>query len=340
MIKTTLKEIAEALNISVSTVSKALKNYPDVSPKTRERVLEMAKSVNYSPNSFAQSLRYNKSFIIGLIVPVIVHDFFASIMHAVVETAKELGYAVIILESDESYESEKKQIDFLIDKNVDGILISLSDTTVNFNHIQYAMDKGVPIVLYDKTSRILNCSKVIIDDMIAAKNATEYLIKTGCSKIAHIRGPLKPKTTIDRMKGYKAALLKNGMEYDKSLVYVSENLSYEDGYNLADKILKDHPDVDAVFSFTDLVAMGFLTRLNELKISVPDQISIVGFSNWFLTQISNPSLTTVDQSGYDMGRQAFKVLHKEMNEEVPETAKQTITIPTKLIIRNSTKTVN
>jgi LacI family transcriptional regulator len=339
MIKTTLKEIAEALNISVSTVSKALKNYPDVSPKTRERVLEMAKEVNYSPNSFAQSLRYNKSLIIGLVVPVIVHDFFANIIHAVVESAKEMGYAVIILESDESYESEKKQVNFLIDKNVDGILISLSDKTVNFNHIQYAIDKGVPVVLYDKISRILNCSKVIIDDRIAAKNATEYLIKTGCSKIAHIRGPLKPKTTIDRMKGYKEALLKNGIQYDKSLVYVSENLSYEDGYGLADKIIKDHPDLDAVFSFTDLVAMGFLNRLNELQISVPDQISIVGFSNWFLTQVSSPSLTTIDQSGYDMGKQAFKILHKEMNSDMPETAKQTITIPTKLIIRNSTKTI-
>ncbi|MEO1029804.1 MAG: LacI family DNA-binding transcriptional regulator [Bacteroidota bacterium] len=340
MIKTTLKEIAEALNISVSTVSKALKDYPDVSSKTKQRVLEMARSVKYSPNSFAQSLRSNKSHIIGIIVPAIVHEFFSNIIQAVVETAKKNGYLVIVLESDESNELEKKQIDILIEKNVDGILISLSDNTVNFNHIKSAMELGVPIVLYDKISRILNCSRVIIDDHNAAKIATEHLIKTGCTKIAHIRGPLKPQTTIDRMKGYKDALLKNNIAYDKSLVYESANLSFEDGYELTNSILKDHPDLDAIFSFTDMVAVGVLTRLNELNIKVPEQVSVIGFSNWFLSQVTHPSLTTIDQSGHDIGYHAFNLLLDELDGNVKESEKKTVTVPTQLIVRRSTRPIS
>ncbi|RLD26936.1 MAG: LacI family transcriptional regulator [Bacteroidetes bacterium] len=339
MFKVTLKKIASTLGVSTATVSKALKDYPDISEKTKRKVRSLAKSLDYKPNSFAQSLRNKESKIIGLIIPTIVHHFFSNILNGVIDAASENGYLVITLLSNESYEDEKNKINLLLEKNVDGILLSLSDKTVNYKHINRLIDGNVPVVLYDKISKSVNCSKVIINDKQAAFNATQYLIDTGCKKIAHIRGPLKPQTTIDRFIGYKKALEVNNIPFDKTLVYVSDSLSFENGYNLVLKIINDHHDVDAIFSFTDLIATGVLIRLKELDIIVPDQISVMGFSNWFLSKITSPTLSTVDQPGYEMGRKAFTLLYNELNiiRNNEPLIHEVIEIATKVIPRNSTK---
>lgn len=339
MQKVTLKIIAEKLKISVATVSKALKNYPDVNNETRLKVLNLAKALNYKPNSFAQSLRNQESRVVGLIIPEIVHHFFSNIINGVINTAEKEGYLVIVLKSDESNIHEKELLEVLVRKNVDGILLSLSGDTIRFNHIKEIIHQGTPIVLYDRISRSINCSKVIIDDVKAAFNATEYLIKTGCKKIAHLSGVLKPQTTIDRLKGYRRALEKHDIIYDKSLVYVSENLSYEDGYTLASKMISDHPDLDGVFALTDLLATGILARFKEMKIDVPNKISIMGFSNWFLTQITSPKLSTINQPGYEMGEKAFKLLLENIKQlkEGGKSEPQIIELPTHIIARGSTK---
>lgn len=341
MYKVTLKKIASTLGISIATVSKALKDYPDISEKTKVNVKTLAKSLNYTPNSFAQSLRNQESKIIGLIIPTIVHHFFSNIINGVIDAASKKGYLVIMLQSNESYEDEKNKIKLLIEKNVDGILLSLSDKTVNYNHINRLIDDGVPVVLYDKISKSVSCSKVIINDRQAGFNATQYLIDTGCKKIAHIRGPLKPQTTIDRFMGYKKALEVNNIPFDKDLVYVSDSLSFENGYNLAFQIIEDHKDVDAIFSYTDLIATGVLIRLKELEVKVPGQISIMGFSNWFLSKITSPTLSTVDQPGYEMGKKAFILLYNELNQirNGEPIQQEIVEIPTKIIPRNSTKTI-
>lgn len=341
MSKVTLKKLSEILGISIATVSKALKDYPDIGASTKKKVKELAASLNYKPNSFAQSLRNQESKIIGLIIPEIVHHFFSNIISGVIDAATNKGYLVIVLHSDESYESEKQQIQLLVEKNVDGILLSLADNTVDYKHIKQIMKQRIPIVLYDKISKSINCSKVIVDDKKAAFNATEYLIKTGCKKIAHIRGPLKPQTTIDRLKGYKNALSEYNIPFDKTLVYTAGHLSYEDGYNLTDQIIANHPEVDSVFASTDMAAAGVLTRLNELGINIPDKFSIIGFSNWFLTKITTPSLSTVDQPGYEMGVKAFDLLYKEIiqiKRGIP-VIYEVMEMATKVIPRNSTKTV-
>ncbi len=337
----TLKHIAKRLNLSIGTVSKALKDYPDISSSTKYRVQELAKALNYIPNSFAQSLRYKESKIIGLIIPSIVHHFFLYVINGVVNAASEEGYVVLILQSDESFENEKKQLQLLVDKNIDGILLSLSNETIRFDHIKQIINKGIPIVLYDKISKLINCSKVIIDDRKAAFNATEYLIKTGCKKIAHIRGPLKPQTNIDRFMGYKKALEEYNISFDKTLVYIGEQLSYADGFNLTDAIIDDHPDIDGVFASTDLVATGVLTKLKEKGIDIPEKVSIIGFSNWFLSNITSPTLTTVDQPGYQMGKMASDLLFKELNQikqGIPVNH-EVIEISTKVVPRSSTKSV-
>jgi LacI family transcriptional regulator len=341
MSKITLKIIAKTLGISVGTVSKALKDYPDISEKTKRKVKSLVESLNYTPNSFAQSLRAQESKIVGLIIPSIVHYFFSNVINGVLNAASEKGYLVIILQTEESYENEKKQLQLLVKKNIDGILLSLSDKTVRYDHIKQVINEGIPVVLYDKTSKSVNCSKVLIDDKKAAFNATAYLIKTGCKRIAHVRGPLKPQTTIDRFMGYRKALETYNIPFDKSLVYVSEELSYENGYNLTDQIIDDHSDLDGVFAFTDLVATGVLTKLKERGVDVPNKVSVIGFSNWFLSKITSPTLSTIDQPGYEMGLKAFDLLHKEINQikkGLPINY-EVVEISTKVIPRNSTKTL-
>lgn len=341
MYKVTLKKIASTLGISTATVSKALKDYPDISEKTKTKVKSLAASLNYKPNSFAQSLRNQESKIIGLITPTIAHHFFSNIINGVIDAATQHGYLVIMLQSNESYEDEKNKINLLLEKNVDGILLSLSDKTVNYKHINRLIDDEVPIVLYDKISRSVSCSKVIINDHEAAFNATQYLIDTGCKRIAHIRGPLKPQTTIDRFMGYKKALEVNNIPFDKDLIYIRHNFSFEDGYNISSQIIEDHDDVDGIITFTDLVATGALVRLQELGIRVPEQISIMGFGNWFLSKITSPTLSTVDQPGYEMGKNAFILLYNELNQiKNGEVIRHEIVeIGTKVIPRNSTKII-
>ena len=339
MSKVTLKKIAETLGISTATASKALKDYSDISDKTKTRVKQLAEKLNYKPNSFAQSLRNQESRIIGLIAPQIVHHFFANIIKGVIDAAEENGYLVITLQSGESYETEKKQLQLLLEKNVDGILISLSDRTVNYKHVSAIIDDGIPVVLYDKISKLLNCSKVIIDDRKAAYNATKYLIDTGCSHVSHIRGPLKPQTTIDRFMGYKNALKDHGLPFNEALVFETKDLTFEDGYAIAEDIINSKEKIDGIFAFTDLLATGALVRLKEKGVRIPEDISIIGFSNWFLTKITSPPLSTVDQPGYVMGQEAFRLLYQELKNrrENKEIKNEIVEIPTEIIARNSTR---
>ena len=339
MTKITLNNIAEILGISVATASKALKDYPDISEKTKKEVRELAAKLKYKPNSFAQSLRNQESKIIGLIIPHIVHHFFANIVLGVIKSAEKKGYLVITLQSDESYINEKKQLELLLDRNVDGILLSLADDTVNFEHIDAIVKEGIPVVLYDKISKLIKCSQVVINDRKAAYDATKYLIDTGCKRIAHIRGPLKPQTTIHRFLGYKQALESNGLTYDKSLVFEAEHLAFEDGQQIAEEMIKNHKDIDGVFAFTDLLATGVLVKFKEAGIRIPEDVSIIGFSNWFLSNITSPTLSTVDQPGFEMGSEAFRLLYEEISQNKAKVATKftTVEIPTKVIIRDSTR---
>lgn len=335
----TLKQIADTLGISVTTVSKALKDYPDVSKKTRRLVRELAQTLNYKPNAFAVNLRTKESKTIGLIIPEVVHHFFSSVIKGIIAQAEKKGYLVIILQSNESYELEKKQLDLLLSKRVDGVLISLANGTASFKHLEDVMAQDVALVMFDKIAKIVNCSKVIINDRKAASIATQHLIDIGCRRIAHFRGPLLPQNSIDRFLGYKKTLEDNGMKYDPSLVYILEDMSFDEGRYFAKKLLEDHQDVDGIFINTDLVSIGAIAEFNKQNIKIPEQISIVGFSNWFMSSVISPSLTTIDQPGFLMGKTAFKQLYKEIKKRKKGTALtfKDVELSTELIIRESTK---
>jgi len=339
MKEVTLKQIAENLGISITTVSKALKNYPDVSKKTKARVKDEAKKLRYKPNVFAVNLRTRRSRTVGLIIPEVVHHFFSTVVNGIIEYAEKKGYLVIILQSNESFKLEKRQIDLLISKRVDGIMISLASTTTDISHLQEVKELEIPLVMFDKISKLIDCSKIIINDREAAYKATKHLIDSGCKRIAHFRGALLPQNSIDRFLGYKKALEDHGLTYDSSLVYICDRVDYEDGITAAKQLLKDHDDIDGIFAITDLVAIGAISVFNDRGIQVPNDISIMGFSNWFISSAITPSLSTVDQPGYEMGKKTFKVLLKEMNAKKDGVPFEPITkvLKTKIIKRNSTK---
>lgn len=334
----TLKQIAETLGISITTVSKALKNYPDVSPKTRKAVLDLAKSLSYTPNSFAVNLRTKESKTIGLIIPEVVHHFFSNVINGIIDEAEKNGYLVIILQSNESLELEKKQVELLMNKRVDGIIMSLSNESNDDEHIKEIIRKEIPFVLFDKISKLIPCSKVIINDQKAALNAVEHLIQKGCRKIAHIRGPVNPQNAIDRFLGYKKALEKNNIPFDQKLVYTCKNVTFDEGKEFAKQIAKEHPDVDGIFVITDLVAVGVLAHFNEVNIKIPEQIKVIGFSNWFMSQVITPKLSTVDQPSFEMGVQSFGLLLEEINtkKELLPFQPRTIELETGIIEREST----
>jgi len=338
MKETTLKQIAETLGISITTVSKALKNYPDVSEKTKKKVLELAQTLQYTPNSFAVNLRTKESRTIGLIIPEVVHHFFSNVINGIIAEAEKNGYLVIILQSNESLELEKKQVELLINKRVDGIIMSLSNESNDENHIKEILRREIPFVQFDKISKFIPSSKVIINDQKAAFEATEHLIKKGCKKIAHIRGPVNPQNSIDRFLGYKKALEHYGIPFDYNLIYTCKNVTFDEGKLFAEQLLKEHSDVDGIFVITDLVAVGVLAHFNENNIKVPQDIKVIGFSNWFMSQVITPKLSTVDQPSFEMGVESFNLLLEEINsrKELHVFTPKTIELTTNIIEREST----
>lgn len=336
---TTLKDIATELNISIATVSKSLKSYSDVSSSTRAAVVKMVKKMNYNPNVAAVNLRTQQSKTIGVIIPTVAHQFFSEVLSGIIEEAEKNGYLVITLQSNEQVDSEKRQILLLQHKRVDGILISLSNETYKFKHIEEVIQNNIPVVLFDKISKIVNCSKVTINDCQAAYDAVTYLIKKGYKKIAHFRGSLKPQNSIDRFVGYKKALVDNGISFDPLLVYLCDNNDdFNDGFQNARKLLEEQPDVDAIFAITDAVAVGIYNYFHEIGIKVPEDIAIFGFSNWFMSSVLTPSLSTIQQPGFEMGRKSCEILLEEiknLKNDIPYNFQQVV-LPTSLVIRNST----
>lgn len=338
MQNTTLKQIAEQLGVSITTVSKALKDYDDVNEKTKKIIVDLAKTMNYTPNSFAVNLRTKESKTIGVIVPTIDYSFFSKVFKGILEEAAARNYLVIILRSNEKYEIEKNHIDLLLNQRVDGIMISLSNETCYFDHLNKIINQKTPLVLFDKIAKIINCSKVTINDRKAAYDAVSYLIKKGNKKIAHFRGSYNAQNAIDRFLGYKKALEDHSIPYDSSLVYTCDkNLDFDEGFQYAQQALAEHPDLDAIFTWTDLIAIGALKYINDNKNLMPKKVAVFGFCNSQLSSFVTPSLTTIDQPGFEIGRRAASILFDEINlkKKKQPIPFQKIELETTIIERNS-----
>jgi len=299
----------------------------------------LAKKLNYTPNSAAVNLRTQQTKTIGVIIPTIVHQFFSKIIDGIIEEAEKQGYFVIMLQSNESFEMEKKQLQLLVQKGVDGILISLSNETFRCKHIEEIIQNNIPVVMFDKINKLVKCSKVFINDRQAAYDSVTYLAQKGYKRIAHFRGSLTPQNSIDRFLGYKKALLDSAIEFDPSLVYLCDNNDdFNDGYKNAQRILNEQNNVDAIFAITDVVAVGILKCFSENNVKIPDDIAVFGFSNWLMASVVTPTLSSVQQPSFEMGRKATEILLEEIKNIQNKTAFafKNVILPTSLIIRDST----
>lgn len=333
----TIRDLALKLNISISTVSRALRNAPDVNPATKKAVLELAKSLNYEPNRVAQSLRIKKTNTLGVVVPQINLHFFSSAISGIQEYAATHNYSVIICQSLESFKTEESTIHMLVSNRVDGLLISLSSQTDTADHLQVLQQKKIPIVLFDRVIDGLDATRVVVDDHDGAFKAVEHLIKTGCKRIAYIGGPKHLYISNQRLQGYLDALKKHNIEPNEGFIVHCKDLA-KDPVKACQELLNKPDRPDAFFCMNDPIAILVMQVVKSKNIPIPEEISLVGFTNEPVSQYIEPSLTTVAQPSYEMGQVAATLFLEQLENKETYTP-VTKVLPTELIIRNSTRKI-
>lgn len=332
--KVTIKEIAQELGIAPATVSRALNDHPEISESTKKKVNAVAKKMGYRANKIASSLRSGKTKLIGVIIPNAEHWFFGSVVNGISNLASKKGYNVLIYQSNETEEFEKKGVETFIEARVDGIIVSVSKETTNYEHFEHARSLNIPVIFFDRVYDNLQFSSVTIDDFAGGFIATESLIKAGYCRIAHTTGLLHIKAFSDRLSGYKSALEKYNIKYDESLVY-NGDCSLDAGQKSVQYFMKLKNKPDAIFAVEDFTALGALKELKKLSIKVPDQFGIIGFCNDPFGDFLTPTLSTVDQKTIQMGEEAFNLLFDSIHDKSEKTAIQRRILLPELIIRES-----
>lgn len=331
----TIKDIARELGISPSTVSRALKDHPDISPSTKSQVRELVEKLKYRPNAVALSLRSRKSYTIAIIVPQIVHHFFSSVISGIEEVAQAAGYNVMIFQSNESYDREVAITQSLVSNQADGLLVSISKTSRQFAHFRELMNEGLPLVFFDRACEELDADRVIVDDFTGAFNAVEYLIQTGCRRIAHFSAPQHLQIGYQRKRGYISALEKHGIEPDESLMVKCD--THELALEITPGIMRLSQPPDAIFAVNDMTATGVLRVLKQMRFRIPEDVSVIGFTDGLVATVTDPPLTTVSQHGFDMGKKAAEMLLKRIDALEEDYPAITEVIPTELVVRETTR---
>lgn len=331
--KVTIHDISKSLGINSSTVSRALNNSSRVTKKTKDKILNKAIELGYQRNSLASKLRSNRTNTIGVIVPRISRHFFSSVIAGIEETAYNSGYDVIICQSLENLEREKNLIQTLLSNRVDGILISISMETTNYNHLNNYKESGFPLIFFDRPCEVSTSTNVIIDDFEAGFKATEHLILKGCKNIVHLRGPKELELYQKRAAGFEAALEKHNIKIDENYI-IESHLMKEDGIDCAKKILK-LPNVDAVFSANDTAAISAMQYLKSEGVKIPTDMAFVGFSNEPISAVIEPSLTTINQPDFEMGKVATSLLFEQIKNKTEANVNQTKILKPTLIVRES-----
>ncbi len=330
----TLKDIAFELGISVSTASRALNSYSGISEETIKLVKEYAEKHNYVPNTMAVNFRKNKTMTIGMIVPELVHYFFSSVISGAITAAKKHNYSILVGQSDEKQKNEIMACKTMLSSSVDGLLISISNETTKVDHLQEFLDEGRPVVQFDKVSELIDSPKVIVDDFQGAYNAVKHLIQQGYSKIAHINGLTHVKNSQERLRGYLKALSDHGIQASEDWVLHCKEISEKEGYDFTARLMNLTNPPDAIFCITDLVAMGAMNYLKQSHFQIPEQVGLIGFSNWDMAKFVTPSLSSIDQHAFEMGEKAIELLLEEIRNNEVGTNK-IIETKTKLVIRES-----
>ncbi len=332
----TLKDIARKLNISVSTVSRALKDLPDVNPETKKAVSALAEELNYQPNYIAQALVKKNTKTLGVIVPSIYSNYFSEALSAMTDIAIHQDYYLMICQSNENAELEKKCVRKLMACHVDGLLISVSKETKDSKIFETVRNSGMPIVMFDRILEDFECSKVIVDEYLGALKAVTHLIQKGCRRIAHLAGPKNLSVSYNREKGYLDALKKHNLPIEKSLICYTQNFE-EDSMKALKKLMQGPKKPDGIFFVNDLSAISGIKYLIKKGYSIPKDIKIVGFNNDFVSQVVAPSLTTVMQPGYEVGKLAIGILMDEIKDKKEIPVYRTTVLRSNLVVRESSR---
>ena len=330
----TIVDIAKALNISKSTVSRALHEHSDINPQTREAVLVMAREMDYQPNQLAQSLVTSKSNTIGIVVPEFMTYFFPTVIIGAQEVAAAAGYNVIVCQSQESFKTEIANTNVLLASRVDGVLISMTRETKTFDHFKTFERYGIPVVFFNRVCEETNSSKVLVNDYDGAFKAVEHLITGGYKNIAHIGGPSALRITHNRLNGYMDALKKYRLPVKKDMIVYSD-LSVNAAIQCAEKLLSKKNRPDAVFCVNDPTAIQLMLYAKKKGIKIPDELGVVGFSNDPMASVIDPSLTTVEQPVADMGREAMRILLETIKKGFNNFTPVCTALQTRLIVRQS-----
>ncbi|MCX2473039.1 LacI family DNA-binding transcriptional regulator [Pedobacter sp. MC2016-05] len=332
--KTTIYDIAKALNITVSTVSRALSGFPAISDATKRAVVETAKKLNYSPNKLASALKSGKTHIIGVIVPSVQAHFFASIIHRIEDGLKDSGYRVIIYQSNESVENEINGVRTLLEAQVDGIMASMSLETEDISHFAEIVKQNKPLILFDRVHEDLAVPTITLDDFRAGYVATQHLIDKGYKKIAFVTTVHQIKIFDDRLKGYKAALVDNNLPVlDGHIIF--GGLSIKDGRFGAGKLMRCKDRPDAIVAGDDFTALGVIKKLKEID-ETPPEIGVIGFANEAFSAYITPNLSTIDQHPAKIGKECAKMFLKMVNQEDPYKIIEHIVLDPTVVERQST----
>jgi DNA-binding LacI/PurR family transcriptional regulator len=335
----TIKDIAKRLNISVATVSRALRDLPDIHPDTKKMVVDLAAELDYQPNVIATSLVKSKTKTLGVIVPDLGYYFFSTILKSIEQAAIAAGYSLLITQTQESYERELVNIQNLSRGQVEGIIISLSRETVNLDHLTRLQRRGIPLVFFDRDSDEIHASKVMVDNEQSAYEAVKHLILTGCQRIAFLAGTKNVSVSNQRVSGYLRALAESGVQEDLSLIIHSDYL--QDSATLCTReLMKDKRRPDGILVVSDRLALGVLVALRDLNISVPDEVKIVSFNNEPICSIVSPTISSVSQPLEEIGRLSVELLLDQINQKGEDLKPRVEVLKTQLIVRESSSKRN
>lgn len=333
----TIKDMAKLLGLSKSTVSRALKDHPDISKETKEMVKRIAGDLSYMPNVVASSLRLKKSKTIGAIFPEISYFFFPSVIHGIEEVAHQMGYNLLIVQSNESYEREVENLNILMSNKVDGILLSVSKNTRNFDHFRHIMGMNLPLVFFDRIVKDLPADNVLVDDISGAITAVNHLLETGKKRIAICNGNPNLLISQNRLKGYRTALEAGRIPIDEKLIVSGETPLEAEAETL--KLLNMASPPDAIFAISDLTMTGVMKAIYQTRLRIPEDIAVIGFCEEIFRTMYNPALTAIQPMGFEIGKIAAEVLFEKISrtqENKPQEEPRTIYLEGHLVKGEST----
>lgn len=333
----TIKDIARELQIAPSTVSRALNDHPALKKETKDAVRALALKLDYQPNLLALHLLQKKSNTLGVVVPEITGHFFSAIITGMQDVIGTSDYNIMICLSNESYEEEVTVINKLSKIQVDGVLISPSSETKDFDHLRRLQNCGIPVMVFDRDCPGLEADKVLVDDYLGAFQAVEYLIKSGCKRIAHLGGPLNLSTTKHRLQGYLDALEENNMAINTDYIVHASGFSHKDGKKPAKKLLSLNPAPDAIFAMNDSIAICALRVAEKLGFRIPEDISVVGFDDEPQSTYFNPTLSSVWQPVYDIGMLSARIMLSRLEGLGKSEVFRKEVFKPELVVRSSSK---